>query len=60
MLHNRARHLNLPLPPDEGPDYFDDDDGDAPIPCEGQMNITERARAAAGKAARARIINNCF
>ena len=60
MLHNHARRMNVPVPEDpsdssssEDEDDDDDDGGN----CD---DMNERARAAAGKVVRNRIINNCF
>ena len=64
MLHNYARRLKLPIPPQDSSDdsesssseedSSDDDDDDQP-----QLQ-TERARVAAGRATRDRIVNTCF
>ena len=58
MLYNHARRMNLPVPEDPSDsstseDEDDDDDGN----CD---DMNERARAAAGKVVRNRIINICF
>ena len=57
MLHNIARHYNLPDP--EVAEPFVDEDNNPPLP-ERINNITERARTQEGKNVRADIIQRFF
>ena len=62
MLHNRARLQQIPDAPedlsDESSDESDSDAGDTDDDIEEHPTMTERARLAAGKAARQRLVNN--
>ena len=65
MLHNRARVLKLEVPSDSESDSdpdspSEDTDGEAEQPRSANNPISERARVAAGKAARERVINQFF
>ena len=56
MLHNRAQMLNMPVP-DFHENSDDSDSNDSDNNTAGPCNITERARLAAGKTVRERIMN---
>ena len=60
MLHNHARRLNIPPPVDASDSSSSEDEGDDDDDSANQPSLSERARAAAGKAARDRLINDCF
>lgn len=58
MLHNHARRLHVPVPDDPSDSSSSEDEGDSDGNRGDDMN--ERARTAAGKTVRDRIINECF